>query len=528
MAPRIITAFLARSEYREAEFISSMKDIGGSFWDYPISILLTSRWGDIMIKAGSGLQNEFDMRSWWQLDHVQDALGLSQRDFDEYGCGAAMAYSHLGQEVGFDFPDDGGPAEEYATSEEEQLHREITVIHWQRLLAENLDLDKTLKDFGDLPFFMSRDVWTSKFGEGTEKDVHRFKSECTLGYVTILYTRLYTTFRVKPDAVDFTDRVARDVLRDVPFLVILHSRWNIFRIMCAMKFYVDQKPAGHRFSYQYDFANSDFQMLFASPFSVINPFRILASDAQLKIDGQFSNKELLLASSPCGAQNECMRSVSTTGLNAMSVLAQLRAEGHLPGESVIHVVLIWGEKLSKYIAPWLEQVRAIGMDSKPGAPGAAGAVVFLTFDEPSFTACTAARGRCLRGRNKNFLNKFTSVAWFIAAGYDVGLLDFDVLFFKNPTPAFSQLRDGSGADVFVSRTFGDACFNLGLVFFSASRRPSDLVAWLFDLLKKKFANEIFGYLARREFLAKLGLRCWIFVRYVDFLAKFGAKLDFRV
>ena len=46
-------------------------------------------------------------------------------------------------------------------------------------------------------------------------------------------------------------------------------------------------------------------------------------------------------------------------------------------------------------------------------------------------------------------------------------------------------------------------------------------------LKKNLANKIFGYLARCEFWLKLGLRFWILVGYVDFLAKFGANSGFR-
>ena len=47
-------------------------------------------------------------------------------------------------------------------------------------------------------------------------------------------------------------------------------------------------------------------------------------------------------------------------------------------------------------------------------------------------------------------------------------------------------------------------------------------------LKKNFLKKIFGYEARCEFWVKIGLRFWILVGYVDFLAKFGAKLSFRV
>ena len=54
----------------------------------------------------------------------------------------------------------------------------------------------------------------------------------------------------------------------------------------------------------------------------------------------------------------------------------------------------------------------------------------------------------------------------------------------------------------------------------------DLNSW--PELKKNLANKIFGYLARCDFWLKLGLRFWIFVGYVDILAKFGAKSDFRV
>ena len=49
-----------------------------------------------------------------------------------------------------------------------------------------------------------------------------------------------------------------------------------------------------------------------------------------------------------------------------------------------------------------------------------------------------------------------------------------------------------------------------------------------QMLKKKLANKIFGYSARCDFCAKLGLRFWIFVGYVEFSTKFGANFDFRV
>ena len=48
------------------------------------------------------------------------------------------------------------------------------------------------------------------------------------------------------------------------------------------------------------------------------------------------------------------------------------------------------------------------------------------------------------------------------------------------------------------------------------------------MLKKILANKIVGFLARCEFWLKLGLRFWNFVGYVEMLAKFGAKLGFRV
>jgi len=47
-------------------------------------------------------------------------------------------------------------------------------------------------------------------------------------------------------------------------------------------------------------------------------------------------------------------------------------------------------------------------------------------------------------------------------------------------------------------------------------------------LKKKLANKIFGYLRRCKFLAKIVVVILDLVGSVDFLAKFGAKSDFRV
>ena len=49
-----------------------------------------------------------------------------------------------------------------------------------------------------------------------------------------------------------------------------------------------------------------------------------------------------------------------------------------------------------------------------------------------------------------------------------------------------------------------------------------------NTLKKNFLKKIFGYEARCEFWVKIRMRFWILVGYVDFLAKFGAKLSFRV
>ena len=63
----------------------------------------------------------------------------------------------------------------------------------------------------------------------------------------------------------------------------------------------------------------------------------------------------------------------------------------------------------------------------------------------------------------------------------------------------------------------------GMAPFTPTTRTGTSGASSATLLKK-----IFGYEARCEFLVKIGLRFWILVGYVDFLAKFGAKLSFRV
>ena len=61
-----------------------------------------------------------------------------------------------------------------------------------------------------------------------------------------------------------------------------------------------------------------------------------------------------------------------------------------------------------------------------------------------------------------------------------------------------------------------------------TRRLEDEHKELPQELKKNFLKTIFGYEARCEFWVKIGLRFWILVGYVDFSAKFGAKLSFRV
>ena len=47
-------------------------------------------------------------------------------------------------------------------------------------------------------------------------------------------------------------------------------------------------------------------------------------------------------------------------------------------------------------------------------------------------------------------------------------------------------------------------------------------------LKKNFLKKIFGYNSEMRFLAKIRVVILDLVGYVDILAKFGAKLDFRV
>ena len=78
------------------------------------------------------------------------------------------------------------------------------------------------------------------------------------------------------------------------------------------------------------------------------------------------------------------------------------------------------------------------------------------------------------------------------------------------------------------------CLNLVaafvLLFFSVKYHDRDIKSLdsVRRELKKNLTNKIFGYLARCDFWAKLGLRFWILVGYVYFLANFGAKFDFRV
>ena len=50
----------------------------------------------------------------------------------------------------------------------------------------------------------------------------------------------------------------------------------------------------------------------------------------------------------------------------------------------------------------------------------------------------------------------------------------------------------------------------------------------FHELKKNFLKKIFGYLARCDFLGKIRVAILNLVGYVEILAKFGAKSDFRV
>ena len=85
-------------------------------------------------------------------------------------------------------------------------------------------------------------------------------------------------------------------------------------------------------------------------------------------------------------------------------------------------------------------------------------------------------------------------------------------------PAHPHQNHATNAQVILRRTDG-----------TVIRSRGNGEVWILSQeLKKTFLKKIFGYEARCEFWVKIGLRFWILVGYVDFLAKFGAKLSFRV
>ena len=130
----------------------------------------------------------------------------------------------------------------------------------------------------------------------------------------------------------------------------------------------------------------------------------------------------------------------------------------------------------------------------------------------------------------------TMMSSFTALGYSLGpFLGWALEKFANGLNIDTKVFDVSTVPawfvVFV-------CFFMTIWVFACLENPpqiksnsipmsvrEQLGSWT---LKKNLANKYFGYLARCEFWAKIGLRFWILVGYVDILAKFGAKLSFRV
>ena len=84
------------------------------------------------------------------------------------------------------------------------------------------------------------------------------------------------------------------------------------------------------------------------------------------------------------------------------------------------------------------------------------------------------------------------------------------------------IQDGVRKDCF------DRCFTRRNMDTFGKNEQICLAKCMDRMLKKNFLKKIFGYEARCEFWVKIGLRFWILVGYVDFLATFGAKLSFRV
>ncbi|CAD7934707.1 unnamed protein product [Amoebophrya sp. A120] len=138
----------------------------------------------------------------------------------------------------------------------------------------------------------------------------------------------------------------------------------------------------------------------------------------------------------------------------------------------VHVTILWGERLSKYLKNFLKRAKAFDLDWR-----------FFVFalDEVAYESCKVARSSgdvfdsrinqnllCIEGSRKTIYNKYVISSVINRLGFDVVYQDFDTVFLKDPNPLFDRYHFDPSIDIVTGRDFGVNCANTGVLLFKAT------------------------------------------------------------
>ncbi|CAD7930514.1 unnamed protein product [Amoebophrya sp. A25] len=128
----------------------------------------------------------------------------------------------------------------------------------------------------------------------------------------------------------------------------------------------------------------------------------------------------------------------------------------------VHVTILWGARLSKYLRNFLKRAAAFDLDWR-----------FFVFclDDISYDACKLASRYeflCIPGTVKTIYNKYVVSALLNRLGFDVVYQDFDTVFMQDPNPLLDELHYDHRVDVVSGRDFGVECANTGILLLKAT------------------------------------------------------------
>ena len=168
---------------------------------------------------------------------------------------------------------------------------------------------------------------------------------------------------------------------------------------------------------------------------------------------------------PCELDDSCKPGSQSSP--AFELISRSLSNSTYP--QIIFVTLVWG-RLAKYIPDFAQRMEAFGLKT-----------MIFCLDDAARSACRGSELiTCVSGNSKGFFAKFTLTAVLLHKGFDVVMMDFDVVFFKDPRQAI--IDSAKNACIMVSRSFGDACMNIGLFYVKAGKVQHQFVIHLIHWL----------------------------------------------